>query len=122
MESSRHCEAMSTTSRQVVLALLALGVAAGLAIAQKPSPPAKPFPASTRTAIEDALASVLEGVTSLLVVHRPSTLALADRVALIDGGRVAAVGTHADLMRTNELYRALLSQEYEDSESRMVTA
>ncbi len=76
----------------------------------------------TEALIEEALASVLEGVTSLLVVHRPSTLALADRVALIDGGRVAAVGTHTELMRTNELYRALLSQEYEDSESRMVTA
>src|SRR5947209_4456679 len=76
----------------------------------------------TEALIEESLASVLEGVTSLLVVHRPSTLALADRVALIDGGRVAAVGTHTELMRTNELYRALLSQEYEDSESRMVTA
>ncbi len=76
----------------------------------------------TEAVIERALASVLESVTSLLVVHRPSTLALADRVALIDGGRVAAVGTHAELMRTNPLYRALLSQEYEDSESRMVTA
>ena len=76
----------------------------------------------TEAVIERALASVLESVTSLLVVHRPSTLALADRVALIDGGCVAAVGTHAELMRTNPLYRALLSQEYEDSESRMVTA
>jgi hypothetical protein len=34
-------------------------------------------------------------------------------VALIDGGTVAAVGTHADLMRSNELYRALLSQEWQ---------
>ena len=68
------------------------------------------------TRFEKALASVLEGVTSLLVVHRPSTLALADRVALIDGGRVAAVGRHTELMHTNELYRALLSQEYEGSE------
>jgi len=76
----------------------------------------------TEAAIEKALANVLERVTALLVVHRPSTLALADRVALIDGGRIAAAGTHTELMRTNELYRALLSQEYEDSESRMVTA
>ena len=69
----------------------------------------------TEAVIEEALASVLENVTALLVVHRPSTLALADRVALLDGGRVVAVGTHAGLMRTNELYRALLSQEYEDA-------
>jgi ATP-binding cassette, subfamily B, bacterial len=67
----------------------------------------------TEAVIEEALARVLEGVTGLLVVHRPSTLALADRVALIDKGTVVATGAHADLMRTNELYRALLSQEYE---------
>jgi ATP-binding cassette, subfamily B, bacterial len=67
----------------------------------------------TEAVIEEALARVLEGVTGLLVVHRPSTLALADRVALIDGGTVAAIGTHSELMRTNELYRALLSQEWQ---------
>ena len=69
----------------------------------------------TEAVIEAALANVLEGVTGLLVVHRPSTLALADRVALIDGGTVAATGTHTELMRTNALYRALLSQEYEEA-------
>ena len=67
----------------------------------------------TEAMIETALASVLEGVTGLLVVHRPSTLALADRVALLDGGAVVATGTHTSLMGSNELYRALLSQEYE---------
>jgi len=67
----------------------------------------------TEAVIEEALHNVLQGATGLLVVHRPSTLALADRVALIDGGTVAAVGTHRDLLRTNDLYRALLSQEYE---------
>jgi ATP-binding cassette, subfamily B, bacterial len=70
----------------------------------------------TEAVIEDALANVLEGVTGLLVVHRPSTLALADRVALVDGGTITAVGTHTALMRSNELYRALLSQEYGDAE------
>jgi len=70
----------------------------------------------TEAVIEASLASVLEGVTALLVVHRPSTLALADRVALIDGGTIVATGTHTELMQSNELYRALLSQEYEDAE------
>lgn len=70
----------------------------------------------TEAAIEESLARVLEGVTGLLVVHRPSTLALADRVALVDGGRVVAVGGHHELLRSNELYRALLSQEYDDAE------
>jgi ATP-binding cassette subfamily B protein len=69
----------------------------------------------TEAVIEKALGSVLEGVTGLLVVHRPSSLALTDRVALIDGGRVAATGTHRELLKSNELYRALLSQEYEPS-------
>ena len=69
----------------------------------------------TEAVIEEALARVLEGVTGLLVVHRPSTLALADRVAFVDGGTITAVGTHTSLMKSNELYRALLSQEYEDT-------
>ena len=67
----------------------------------------------TEAVIEESLARVLEGVTGLLVVHRPSTLALADRVALLDGGGIVTTGTHSDLMRSNDLYRALLSQEYE---------
>jgi ATP-binding cassette subfamily B protein len=69
----------------------------------------------TEAVIEESLARVLRGVTGLLVVHRPSTLALADRVALLDGGTIVATGTHTDLMKTNDLYRALLSQEYERS-------
>jgi ATP-binding cassette, subfamily B, bacterial len=75
----------------------------------------------TEAVIEESLARVLEGVTGLLVVHRPSTLALADRVALLDGGAIVATGTHTELMRSNELYRALLSQEYE-REAEGVTA
>lgn len=73
----------------------------------------------TEAVIEASLATVLQGVTALLVVHRPSTLALADRVALIDGGTIAAVGTHTELMKSNELYRALLSQEYQASEEQI---
>jgi ATP-binding cassette, subfamily B, bacterial len=78
----------------------------------------------TEALIEDSLAHVLKGVTALLVVHRPSTLALADRVALLDGGTIVAAGTHTELMKSNSLYRALLSQEYEDSArgSEQVTA
>ena len=75
----------------------------------------------TEAVIEESLARVLEGVTGLLVVHRPSTLALADRVALLDGGAIVATGTHTELMRSNDLYRALLSQEYE-REAEGVTA
>src|SRR6202163_2513498 len=70
----------------------------------------------TEAVIEASLARVLEGVTALLVVHRPSTLALADRVALLDGGTIVATGTHTELMKSNDLYRALLSQAYEREE------
>jgi ATP-binding cassette subfamily B protein len=67
----------------------------------------------TEAQIEAALRSVLKGATAVLVAHRPSTLALADRVALLDGGRIVAVGAHSDLMRTQPLYRQLLAQEAE---------
>jgi ATP-binding cassette, subfamily B, bacterial len=71
----------------------------------------------TEALIEAALASVLEGVTALLVVHRPSTLALADRVALVENGSITAVGTHHELLQGNPVYRALLSQEAEEMAS-----
>ena len=67
----------------------------------------------TEREIEEALASVLAGVTALVVVHRPSTLALADRVALLEGGRVAALGTHSELLRSSERYRSLLAEQAE---------
>jgi ATP-binding cassette subfamily B protein len=70
----------------------------------------------TEEMIEKALHGVLHGVTALLVAHRPSTLVLADRVALLDEGRVAAVGTHRELLHSSELYRELLSNEADDVE------
>lgn len=68
----------------------------------------------TEALIEAALEDVLDGTTAILVVHRPSTLALADRVALLDGGVIVAIGTHHDLMQTEPLYRAVLSQQAEE--------
>jgi ATP-binding cassette subfamily B protein len=64
----------------------------------------------TEALVERALARVLRGVTALLVVHRPSTIALADRVVLLEGGVVAAVGTHSELLATVPAYRAVLSE------------
>lgn len=68
----------------------------------------------TEALVESALSRVLDGVTALLVVHRPSTLGLADRVALLSGGTIAAVGTHSNLLETVPEYRAILSQEADD--------
>ncbi|GGV33966.1 ABC transporter ATP-binding protein [Streptomyces spectabilis] len=59
--------------------------------------------------IHEALAQVMAGRTTLLIAHRRSTLNLADRIAVLDGGRLAAIGTHADLERTSPLYRRLLT-------------
>ncbi|MGW5370104.1 ABC transporter ATP-binding protein [Streptomyces sp. NPDC004009] len=63
----------------------------------------------TEAAVEAALRRVLADTTALIVAHRPSTVLLADRVALLSGGRIAAVGTHQELLRTNAEYAHLMS-------------
>ncbi|MEV7871620.1 ABC transporter ATP-binding protein [Streptomyces sp. NPDC088124] len=63
----------------------------------------------TEARVEAALRRVLRDTTALVVAHRPSTVLLADRVALISGGRVAAVGTHQELLRSSTEYAWLMS-------------
>jgi ATP-binding cassette subfamily B protein len=70
----------------------------------------------TESLVEEGLRRVLHGVTALLVVHRPSTLALADRVAFLHDGTIVAVGTHSELMERVPAYAAVLSQEAEELE------
>lgn len=72
----------------------------------------------TESLVEQALRRVLATTTALLVVHRPSTVALADRVALLEGGTITAVGTHSELMATQPSYRAVLSQHAEELPTR----
>ncbi|MFF9815818.1 ABC transporter ATP-binding protein [Streptomyces sp. NPDC014006] len=63
----------------------------------------------TEAAVEAALRRVLADTTALIVAHRPSTVLLADRVALLSGGRIAAVGTHQELLHSNAEYAHLMS-------------
>ncbi|WP_190130498.1 ABC transporter ATP-binding protein [Streptomyces mashuensis] len=63
----------------------------------------------TEALVEAALREVLATTTALVVAHRPSTVLLADRVALLSGGRITAVGTHRELLHHSEEYAWLMS-------------
>jgi ATP-binding cassette subfamily B protein len=67
----------------------------------------------TESQVEAALRRVLADTTALVVAHRPSTVLLADRVALLADGRITAVGTHRELLSTVPEYRQLLAQTSE---------
>jgi ATP-binding cassette subfamily B protein len=68
----------------------------------------------TEARVEEALKPILADRTALVVVHRPSTIALADRAALIDGGRIVATGSHRELLAAEPRYAAILSQAAEE--------
>ncbi len=59
--------------------------------------------------IRSALREVMDGRTTLIIAHRAATIALADRVVLLDGGRVVAEGTHEQLLETVPRYREVLA-------------
>jgi len=63
----------------------------------------------TEAEVQAALRRALHGVTALVVAHRPSTVELADQVALLAAGRIQAVGTHSELLAEIPEYRRLLS-------------
>jgi len=61
--------------------------------------------------IRDALGQAMEARTTIVIAHRPATVALADRVLLIDDGRVVAEGTHTELLASNDRYREVLAAD-----------
>ena len=69
----------------------------------------------TEALVEAALRRVLAKTTGLIVAHRPSTVQMADRVALLQEGRITDVGTHSELLQRNEHYRYVISS-LEDEE------
>ncbi|CAN5525521.1 ABC transporter ATP-binding protein [soil metagenome] len=84
------------------------------AVAAKPAvlvldDPLSALDVDTEARVEAALRQVLATTTALVVAHRPSTVQLADRVALLENGRITAVGTHSALLASNEHYRYVIS-------------
>lgn len=65
--------------------------------------------------IADALERVLNRRTTIVIAHRPATVAVADRVVLLDAGRVVDEGTHAELLATSERYREVLASAEDDA-------
>ncbi len=63
--------------------------------------------ASTEREIQTALATVMEGRTTLVIAHRLSTLSLADELVVLEGGRIVARGTHDELYDSSEVYREI---------------
>lgn len=92
------------------------------AVAAKPAvlvldDPLSALDVDTEALVEAALRRVLASTTALIVAHRPSTVMLADRVALLENGKVTAVGRHSELLATSEHYKYVISS-LEDEEKR----
>jgi ATP-binding cassette subfamily B protein len=92
------------------------------AVAARPSvlvldDPLSALDVDTEALVEGALRRILASTTALIVAHRPSTVMLADRVALLENGLVTAVGKHSDLLLSSEHYKFVISS-LEDEELR----
>jgi ATP-binding cassette, subfamily B, bacterial len=84
------------------------------AVAAKPEvlvldDPLSALDVDTEAMVEEALRTVLKTTTALIVAHRPSTVQLADKVALLENGKITAIGKHSELLATNKHYRHVIS-------------
>jgi ATP-binding cassette subfamily B protein len=66
---------------------------------------------NAEAALRDAVAGVAADCAVIAVAHRISTIAEADQILVLDGGRIRARGTHSALMSEDDLYRRLVSQQ-----------
>lgn len=107
-------EGMSLSGGQRQRLALARAVAAKPAVLVLDDP-LSALDVATEARVEAELRSVLASTTALIVAHRPSTVMLADRVALLEDGRVTAVGTHSELLRESEHYRFVISSLEDDA-------
>lgn len=101
-------EGMSLSGGQRQRLALARAVAARPAVLVMDDP-LSALDVDTEARVEAGLRRVLAATTSLIVAHRPSTVMMADRVALMREGRITAVGTHSELLRTNDHYRYVIA-------------
>ena len=106
-------EGMSLSGGQRQRLALARAIAARPAVLLLDDP-LSALDTKTEEIVTERLREVLEGTTTLIVAHRTSTVALADRVALLDGGRVVAVGTHTELMASSARYRWVIAHQEEE--------
>ena len=89
-------------------------IALARAVAAKPKilvldDPLSALDVDTEAMVEDALRHVLKDTTALIVAHRPSTVMLADKVALLQDGTITAFGTHQELLKSSEHYRYVIT-------------
>ena len=101
-------EGMSLSGGQRQRLALARAVAASPSVLVLDDP-LSALDVATEAKVEAELRSVLASTTALIVAHRPSTVMLADRVALLEEGRITAVGTHSELLRESEHYAFVIS-------------